>query len=212
MKKFLILLMASVLLLTVPMSAFANVKTEEEIDYEMLSELSGLSVKEVKQEYQNYLAIKDYVKVEDDGMVIFDEKAARKNNVNKDLLQNTKKDIEMYNEIEVPASETNGLVSVAASCKGQQKWVDGTNGGTGYINSCNTDRIVIALAAGAALSTIVSIVAGLFAFAPGVAINGIAAALYGFGAAALSAIDNGCGVKVRWYHYILPTKITAQPC
>ncbi|MEK5389233.1 hypothetical protein NSQ59_02465 [Margalitia sp. FSL K6-0131] len=213
MRKILTVFLACVLLFTVGFSVNANASTysDQQIDFKSMSEQIGISAEQLEQTYNDYLAIKDYISIGQDGYYSFDAEGALKNGVNEELVTSTKNDFNNINK-GMKEAYNSGNYNILASCKGKSKYEDTIDGGRVYINSCNTDKIVIALAAGAAASTIAGIISGAVGIVPGAVVNGIAAALYGFGATYVAAVDNGCGVIATWHKWILPVSLKAQDC
>ncbi|PLR91936.1 hypothetical protein [Bacillus sp. T33-2] len=155
-------------------------------------------IKEYNKITKNALAIQPFMEF-DGASIQFNDKAAEKNGVSKQLIESTKSDVSKINSyVEKEKHNTDdGLVHIAA-CSGASKFVDTWNGYDTYFDSCETTKIIGYLTIGAGVATIAAAVAA-FIFPPAGLAAGIAAGLMGIGAGALTvASAEGCGTKVKW--------------
>lgn len=147
-------------------------------------------IKEYNKIIEDTLAITPYFTFVGN-QILFDDLAAEKNGVSKELINATKYDVEKIN------GEANSIATFA-SCEGTNKYEDRWYGYDTYFDSCNTTKLIGYLTIGAAITTIAAAITAFIAPPAGVAV-GIAAGLIGAGAGVLTvASANGCGVIIRW--------------
>jgi hypothetical protein len=145
----------------------------------------GLTEEEIIEEYNNYLIIKDYFKLNEDGSLYFDTEEAKSNRIEKELLE--------YNDYMV----NEQMASMAYECKGQGgKWSDVLYKKEAWFDNCQTNEFVRLLQLGAAMSLMIAAANAFLGNAPAAFVSTMVGIIMGYTAFELSNVDRGCGIKV----------------
>ncbi|MCH1627712.1 AAA family ATPase [Fredinandcohnia quinoae] len=158
--------------------------------YQLLEEYYEINEKEAKELHNEMVKAQKYYKYDSKGVIYFDEELALKNNVSKFVVG------EITHTMDAIGKETLAELSLtAATCKGLSQF-DSRNSRF-FANDCQSDDLVIILAASATALGIVGLLATLWNVAVGV-VYGAASLLFAFGATVVGVRNKGCGIYAYW--------------
>lgn len=138
-----------------------------------------------------------YISFANDGRILFDAQGALKAGVPKEIVEEVKRDYDRYNES--LGSSFTTTPTTAAACLGVSKFVWRTYGVSwdAYFNSCDTNRIVGLMTAGAGLTAIAGAVAAALGISSATALL-VASGLLTVGVGIIIYVSaNGCGFVIR---------------
>lgn len=160
-------------------------------EIQTLKEL-GYSEEEIEQAIEDSEEIGKYIEIDQDFNFYFNEDEAIESGVNKQLVEETKKDIEKTREQTI---KSNKDIEVQALCKGTTAYYAPQM--MTLLDNCVTNSITTAIAGGALLTTIAGM---LIAAIPGAGFAGaqigIAGALIGYGAYLIDSKNDGAGIFI----------------
>lgn len=150
----------------------------------------------------------------EENQIIFDEEAAKKSNLSKDLVKETSKEIRAVNKelskMQLKSTEEGEEFAILSSCQGitgaEETWF----GKRTYLNSCDTTLMIGLLGGGASASTIGAVLTNAWNL-PGTLLLTIAAAVQGLGAAVFTIAGyKGGGTYINWLFDWVPIGVFGQ--
>lgn len=172
-----------------PVSAKLINNEQETGAYKAIQDYYNVDEAEAIKMYEESQKAQEFYKFDSNGSLYFDEEGALSKGVDGAIVEEitdamTALKVEMGDE----------KISLASSCKGKTS----LESYRAYFNSCDTDKLMIALAGIATLIAITGIIAGIFGMPITGAMYEIAALVIAFGVTVLGIKNKGCGVYMYW--------------